>query len=400
VSTKATDAAAVLYQAYRPRPAGKNWPAYAVWPEHGVPGAVLIDSQAVDGPLVGAAGPAVVPETIVVDHGKIFVSEHLSSVCARMGISIQPVRLRTGRDKGPVERFFRTVRQGLLQYLDGYKGPDLYSRGEDVESRAFYYLDELEEIIREWVAVVYHHRPHEGLVEPGLPSARMSPAMMYQHGLARSGYIEVPRDPDLAYEFLKIQARTIQHYGVEIAGRRYNSVALNPYRGQQSPYTGRLNRRWPIYVDPDDIRYVYFRDPNDRSWHRLVWEHAAALSMPFSDEALRFARHLAAQKHRFVDDPLALDELLARWQAGTGTSAAERRLALRLAREDAAISAEANGSAAQQVAQLPSVTKASRRRENAEDDIGETGDDDIDEELADDYVDSDGDYYRDAMEEA
>jgi len=40
-----------------------------------------------------------VPETIVVDHGKIYVSEHLTSVCARMGISIQPARLRTGRDK-------------------------------------------------------------------------------------------------------------------------------------------------------------------------------------------------------------------------------------------------------------------------------------------------------------
>ena len=48
------------------------------------------------------------PETIVIDHGKIYLSEHLTSVCQQMGISIQPARLRTGRDKGPVERFFRT----------------------------------------------------------------------------------------------------------------------------------------------------------------------------------------------------------------------------------------------------------------------------------------------------
>ncbi len=67
VSTKSVDAAAVLYQAYRPRPAGKDWPKYAVWPEHGIPRSVLIDIEAVDGPLVGAAGPAIVPETIVVD---------------------------------------------------------------------------------------------------------------------------------------------------------------------------------------------------------------------------------------------------------------------------------------------------------------------------------------------
>lgn len=99
VSTKAVDAAATLYQAYRPKPAGKDWPAHAVWPEHGVPRSVLIDRAAIAGPIAGAAGPAIVPETIVVDHGKIYVSGHLTSVCNRLGISIQPARLRTGRDK-------------------------------------------------------------------------------------------------------------------------------------------------------------------------------------------------------------------------------------------------------------------------------------------------------------
>jgi transposase-like protein len=34
VSTKAVDVAAVLYQSFRPPPAGRDWPRYAVWPEH------------------------------------------------------------------------------------------------------------------------------------------------------------------------------------------------------------------------------------------------------------------------------------------------------------------------------------------------------------------------------
>ncbi len=167
VSTKAVDVSAVLYQAFRPRPAGRDWPRHAVWPEHGIPRSVLVDVDAVDGP--GLAGPAMVPETLVVDHGKVYVSEYLTSVCRRMGMSIQPARLRTGRDKGPVERFFRTLREDLLQALPGYKGPDIHGRGERPETEAFFYLDELEAIIREWVAVVYHHRPHSGLVDPGVP---------------------------------------------------------------------------------------------------------------------------------------------------------------------------------------------------------------------------------------
>ncbi len=168
--------------------------------------------------MVGVASPAVAPETIVVDHGKIYVGEHLTSVCRRMGISIQPVRLRTGRDKGPIERFFRTLGEDLLQALPGYKGPDVYSRGVDPQEDAFFFLHELEAICREWCAAVYHHRPHDGLVGPHVPGLRLSPAAMFEHGLARAGYIEVPRDPDLAYEFLDVRWRTIQHYGVEMDG--------------------------------------------------------------------------------------------------------------------------------------------------------------------------------------
>ena len=69
VSTKAVDAATTLYQTYRPPPARADWPAHAVWPEHGVPVSVLVDRTAIEGPTVGASGPAMVPETLVVEHG-------------------------------------------------------------------------------------------------------------------------------------------------------------------------------------------------------------------------------------------------------------------------------------------------------------------------------------------
>ncbi|WP_431968531.1 helix-turn-helix domain-containing protein [Nocardia sp. bgisy134] len=391
VSTKSVDAAAVLYQAYRPRPPGRDWPAHAVWPEHGIPRAVLMDVDAVDGPVVGASGPAIVPETIVIDHGKIFVSEHLTSVCQRMGISIQPARLRTGRDKGPVERFFRTIREDLLQALPGYKGPDVHSRGLDPESEAFFYLDELEAIIREWVAVVYHHRPHDGLVDPQVPGLRMSPAMMFEHGMARAGYIEAPRDPDLAYEFLKIEWRTIQHYGIELGGRRYNGRGLDPYRNMVSTYTGKAKGRWPIHHDPDDIARVYFRDPETHFWHILMWEHAPSMDMPLSEDALRFARQLAASRYTYPDDRIAIADLLERWDLGLGASVVERRMALRLSRESALLEDVPTHDV---VATLPSVARVlatpTAAADHTEDAVPEIGDDD-------DF--DDDDFYADALED-
>ena len=404
VSTKSVDAAAVLFEAYRPRPAGKDWPAHAVWPEHGIPRSVLVDVDAIGGPLVGAAGPAIVPETVVIDHGKIYVSDHLTSVCQRMGISIQPARLRTGRDKGPVERFFRTIREDLLQALPGYKGPDVHCRGLDPESEAFFYLDELEAIIREWVAVVYHHRPHDSLVDPHVPGLQMSPAMMFEHGIARGGYIEAPRDRDLAYEFLKADWRKIQHYGVDIGGRRYNGPALNPYRNVTSPYTGKAKGRWPIHHDPDDITRVYFRDPETRKWHMLMWEHAASMEMPLSEDALAFARKLAASKYTYPDDRLAVADLLERWNLGLGSTVAERRMALRLSREAVLLDEHEKQD---EVATLPSVARVLATADPpAIDEHGdgmldepdpEVGDDDAEEDLGDYAV---SDFYADALDDA
>lgn len=397
VSTKAVDVSGVLYQCFRPRPAPRDWPRHAVWPEHGIPRTVLVDVEGAVGP--GLSSPPMVPETLVVDHGKVYVSEHLTSVCRRMGLSIQPARLRTGRDKGPVERYFRTLREGLLEAMPGYKGPDIHSRGESPEEEAFFFLDELEAIIREWTATVYHCRPHSSLVDPSLPGLRMSPSQMFEHGMARAGYIEVPRDRDLAFEFLKTQWRTVQHYGVEIGRRRCSGPGL-PEPGIRSPYDGPGKNSWPFQVDPDDITRIYFRDPASRAWHTLVWEHAPSARMPLSEDALAFARQLAAAKYRFPDDRLAVADLLERWNLGLGSTLAERRMALRLSREQAAVELPHTGE--EMDVSLPSVrTALGQDGENTEpvmpDPALETGDDD--EADIEDLADED-DFYADALEDA
>ncbi|MFI7611405.1 hypothetical protein ACIBP6_09320 [Nonomuraea terrae] len=338
VSTKAVDVSGVLYQVFRPRPAGKDWPPHAVWPEHGLPRGVLVDRDAFTSTpsRSGAIAPRV-PETIVIDHGKVFLSAHVTSVCRRLGISIQPARLRTGRDKGPLERFFRTLRQGLLERLPGYKGPDVYSRGLDPEGQAFLFLDELEARIATWIATVYHHRPHRSLVDPHMPGLKLSPAMMFEHGVARSGYVEVPRDPNLGFEFLRAEYLPVHHYGVEVNRCRYNGDVLEDFRHQTSPYLGEAKGRWPFHINVDDITKIYFRHPDTRKWHALNWEHAPMLDTPFSMEALEFARRLAAAKYTYPDDRLALHDLLERWNLGLNVSRTERRMALRLSREQAAI---------------------------------------------------------------
>jgi hypothetical protein len=219
---------------------------------------------------------------------------------------------------------------------------------------------------------------------------------MFEHGMARAGYIEAPRDPDLAYEFLNMEWRTIQHYGVDL-GRRYNGPALNPYRNATSPYAGKAKGRWPIHYSPDDITRAYFRDPETRQWHTLTWEHAPSMDMPLSEDAMKFARKLAAAKYTYPDDRLAAADLFQRWNLGLGDTLAERRMALRLSRE-AVLLDELRPQ--DEVAALPSVARVlgaanppdESQAKKVDGPDPETGDDDLDEDLED--------FYADALEDA
>ncbi|WP_345774305.1 helix-turn-helix domain-containing protein [Rhodococcus pyridinivorans] len=331
LSTRSQDVANVLYQCITPGHDTDSNPAQ-VWPYHGVPRNLLVGTETPDGISQQRIGdlPACLPEAIVVDHGKQYLSSHVIGVCARLGITVQLAIPHKPTDKPTVERFFRTLRESLLQHLPAYKGPDVYSRGKDVEGAAFYYVSELEQIIREWVGRVYHHTRHDGLCVPELPWVGFSPSEMFEIGIAKSGGLLLPANPDLVYEFLDVRWRTIQHYGVEVDGLRYDGPGLTLYRTARSPYGGVHAGKWPIFVDNHDIRHAWFQDPDTHHWHRLVWEHGACLNQPFSKDAADYAKRVAVREHRHLDPSAAVRDLLLAWSRDDVATRRDRALARRL----------------------------------------------------------------------
>lgn len=336
VSTKSVDIATVLYDAITPRAVPDRWPSTARWPYHGMPETVVANGDFVQRPReepVFVAGPTVAPETILIDHGKVYISSHVESVCKRLGVSIQLARPYTGSDKGPVERFFRSV-ETLLEALPGYKGPDVFSRGKDPLGETYFFIYELEAIIREWIADVYHNRPHRGLFVPQAPGLKMSPAAMFEHGIATVGFIQVPTSPDLALDFLPVQWRQIHHYGVELNRLRYNAGSLDEYRNLTSPHAGAHAGKWPFRYNAHDVRYIFFQASNTNQWIKIPWEHAREIDGPLGADALEHAKVLARAQHEYPNPRVALAVLLDRWNLGLAASPAERRAALRQARID------------------------------------------------------------------
>lgn len=321
VAAQSVDAASVLYQTVTPQTWGKSADS-PEGPYLGLPENVSADEGS-------KISHELLPDSIIVDHGKAYLSRHVLAVCDRLGINVQPARPIQPTDKAVIERFFRTLRQSLLEHLPAYKGPDVYSRGKDIEKSAFFFVSELEQIIREWVGI-YHDTPHANLRDPHVPDLKLTPNQMFERGLAQSGALRLPANDDVVMEFLEVEWRQIHHYGVEVNGRRYDGIGITPYRGRKSAYTGKHPGRWPIYVDRDDVRWVHFKDPADGTWHQLEWEHAHFLNSPFSAEAADYTRRLSIDESRFHDPQSAILTLLQDWHENAVTDRRAKNLAKRV----------------------------------------------------------------------
>lgn len=340
--TSATDAALLLADAVAPKAMRLGWPESARWAYHGVPERIVVGAFGAQGVEDVAASPLLDPETVVVDNDRIYVSDQFTDACRVLGISVHPARIYRATDKAHVERNFRTVGQELLQRMPGYKGSDVASRGERVEEEAIYFLDEIEAYFAEWVVRYWQNRPHGGLHAPGAPGARFTPNKMYEVGLATAGFLYVPPNPNLYFELLRVEWRTVQTYGVEIKGLIYRGDVLSSYANLRSPYGGRSAGLWPIRIDPRDLTRAYFQDPEDGVWHEILWAHAPPGNLPMNATLLKESKKLLlARTGRPAGSEEVAEvsrEILERVQSGKVLHPRERRAVIKaLAQREHAI---------------------------------------------------------------
>ena len=335
------DAAFILYDTITPEPMRPSWPQEASFARRyaGVPEKVVVElgDDVCDGEEV-AAIPAVNPESVLVDRGRIYVSQAFQDACARLGIDVVLARPRRPSDKSPIERVFETIRESFVENLAGYKGPDLYSRGANVENEAFFFVDEIECYFAEWVATYWQQRHHMGLDLPCSPGLHLSPNDMYEEGIARAGFCYALPGQYIYYDLLPTEWRTVQDYGVEVKGLRYDGEALNTYRRRKSPYGGVHREKWPLRYDPRDRSRVFFFDPGKRQWHALLRRSVRNIHTPFNDSTLAFAKAKIVERggnpKNHEELSAVLDSLVERIERHELHGKEERRLAARQALHD------------------------------------------------------------------
>lgn len=319
--TKAVDAALLLARMLVPEPMRPGWHDSLAMAASLLPHERLAD---IDTRMrQAAAKPVIVPDTIVIDGGRVFISETFLRACERLGISVQRARPRTPTDKAIVEATFGAINTLWCQHLAGYTGRDVTRRGGDPEGEAVWTIPELQDLLDEWVVCGWQHRPHDGLRDPLLPRRAMSPNDTYASQVAAAGYLPLTLTGEDYLELLPVAWRAINDYGIRIDHRTYDTDHrggrddLGPYRRQHS---GVMTKKglWEVHYDPYDLSQVFVRTRD--GWITVPWTHRAMVTAPFADFTWRHARHLAAQRGLDgtceTDVARVLDELLTHAQHG------------------------------------------------------------------------------------
>jgi transposase InsO family protein len=285
-TTKSVDASVLLARALTPEPVRPGWPEALRMSRSALPYERLL---AIDERLEHAAArPVIVPDTIVIDHGSVFVSAAFRSACRHLGISVQPAHLGSGAEKGHIERHFGTVASLFAQFASGYAGRSPDRRGRRVEDQPLWSMAELQELLDEWL-LLWLNRPHDGLRDPEHPGRAFTPNEKYAALVEAAGYVPVALSPDDYVELLPAEWRAVNAYGIKLNWRTYDCEdgELDQLRLAPSGIKERRNL-WEIRHDPYDVSRVHVRGPD--GWITAFWKHLNRVPMPFGELAWDHAR--------------------------------------------------------------------------------------------------------------
>ncbi|WP_024445230.1 Mu transposase C-terminal domain-containing protein [Mycolicibacterium iranicum] len=326
IATKSVDAAVVLARALTPLPMQPGWSSSVAFSRSILPAGMIQGDEEIRASI--AAKPVIVPESITVDRGKVYVGSTFLNACERLQISVTKASPRTPTDKPHVERVFAAINSGFTQYLSGYVGPNVINRGESPEDEAVWTLAEVQNLLDLWIVGVWQNKPHPGLRHPAMPKRDLTPNEAYAALVSVAPTVNVALDRDDYIGLLPVAYRTIQGYGVNFESLHYDSPALHPYRGVKSGLPLPANDGWEVRYDPYRLQSIFVRDHFRGVWIEAEWTLAKQTLAPFSLDVLRAARQAMRSRN---DNATGFDLLseINRIQARGARTVKEQRAAKR-----------------------------------------------------------------------
>lgn len=211
-----------------------------------------------------AARPVIVPEMIVCDHGKVFISRNFLASCRFLEIDVQPAHKGSPFEKGHIEKMLASVGSLFTQFLPGYTGRNADRRGRHLDREPLWALLELQELLDEWIVAKWQNREHDGLRDPAVPGRAFTPNEKYAGLVEACGYVPVALSGEDYIELLPATWRAVNDYGIRIKRRTYDSPELAGLRRQHSGVEVKKGL-WEVHHDPYGLPDLGARPPR-RHW--------------------------------------------------------------------------------------------------------------------------------------
>ncbi|MYV95942.1 Mu transposase C-terminal domain-containing protein [Streptomyces sp. SID1034] len=266
-----------------------------------------------------AAVPLIIPEAIVVDGGKAFLSKNFHMACDAFGTEIIHAPPRTPTHKPHIERTLGSVATLFAQFVSGHTGRSAEHRGSRVEDNPLWSLPQLQELLEEWITARWQNRPHDSLRDPLAPGRAFTPNEKYAALVETAGYLPLALSSEDYLKLLPTRWQAVNSYGIKIKHRIYDCDELDGLRRERSGLADHKDR-WEVRHDPYDVRVVWLRDHREKTWITVPWRLLSSQPVPFGETAWdHSARDLRDQQGATVTEEAiceAVGELLER--AGTG----------------------------------------------------------------------------------
>lgn len=196
-------------------------------------------------------------DVLVVDNGLELHGETVEQGCSQFGIKIQYCPRKKPWYKGKVERFFRTLDQGLTSAMPGKTFENIFKREDyDPAKHAVVTLTTLRSIVLKWVVDYYHQKPHRIL--------QMSPAQAWQEGIGAVDQYLPTSSVILESAFSKSTTRVLSKDGIEHDSLFYQSEDLRRVRER---FGNDIDVE--IRVMDDDISWIIVVVPQSNSVLRV-----------------------------------------------------------------------------------------------------------------------------------
>lgn len=264
-------------------------------------------------PIVGL--PSVVsrwpipPRRLLLDNGREFLNKHGMWTLHRLGIDVEPQRVRDGRGKARLERFFGTNKTNFEEQQYNFIAGSVEGRGSEADSDVILTWDQLLARDDAWTES-YNVTEHAGLLSE--TGRRISPAQRWIELAEETGAIEVVAWRNEWIRFLPNQVVTLNRYGVARRGMVYNAPIIRTLIDVDGAApSGKVRLFW----DPADLRQVYCFDPAGNAYE-VPWVYRTEDTQPFTDFTLDWAlRRLEGTTRSKADHQKHLVDLVRHWQS-------------------------------------------------------------------------------------